>query len=245
MKNKKILLFYGDSWTAGHEIDPNLLDNPKIHIMHEDNNEYRESRAYPSMVSNILRTDYINYGFTGYSNDGIVRTLTNTVFNLVSKYAPDEIGVVIGWSSPIRKDLYSVNDNYQGWITLRPDWDNSFRHNDSLDKHTKKDYYLFHKLYSVHFWNDIECNQRFFEHNLLVENLLKNLKIDFLTFDAFSKNDSYTSDHKLKTTFKEYIDSTGTDTDILYYDFNHPSKLSHTLWADNLVQEINNRWVKQ
>ena len=41
----------------------------------------------------------------GSSNDGIVRRVLPNVLRLLTQYKPNELFVIIGWSSPERKDF--------------------------------------------------------------------------------------------------------------------------------------------
>ena len=56
-----------------------------------------------------------------YSNDGIFRRTLNQVIKLLEEYKPEDILVVIGWSSPERKDFF-YNDGvvHKRWETLYP-----------------------------------------------------------------------------------------------------------------------------
>ena len=52
----------------------------------------------------------------GSSNDSIVRRLVPSVFELLKKYKGDDIFVIVGWTSPERKDFFTENN----WETLYP-----------------------------------------------------------------------------------------------------------------------------
>ena len=224
MNFTKILAF-GDSWTAGHEIDPILLGVDGMHIMHEDNKEYRESRTYPYYISKELNVPFENLGFTGYSNDGITRTC---IEYMESNKVENSL-ILIGWSSPERKDFF-LKDN--SWVTMRPDWDNTFRHF-SFNKMVSKDLLYFHKLYSIYFWNDEEITQRFKDTNLLLNAYLSTSNNTVIFFNTFYRNIKLAN--IIEKSFISCIDSND-----LLSDNQHPNSNGHKKWADYLLKFINN-----
>lgn len=219
------ILSFGDSWTAGHEIDPKLVSNPDMHMMHIENKNYRESRTYTHYLSKLLNIPYENYGFTGYSNDSIVRSCVNYIETNKVKNTL----ILIGWSSPERKDFYL--DDY-GWITLRPDWDNSFRHN-TFSEYMSKDLLNFHKLYSTYFWNDSEYNSRHMLQNTLLSSYLANTDNKAVFFNTF-----YTG-NKYKNLMEKSFSSILTK-DMMQEDNMHPNSKGHEIWANYLYKFLKN-----
>lgn len=217
------IVSFGDSWTAGHEIDPKLKSDPEIHVMHEKNKLYRESRTYTYYLSKLLGIPYENYGFTGFSNDGIVRTCIDYII----KDKTNRALILVGWSSPERKDFYL--DNY-GWITLRPDWDNSFRHNKFNPKMTE-DLVNFHKLYSSYFWNEEEYASRFKQQNILLDTYLNSTNNKILFFDTFYSSIKY--QNLMKKSFSSILSK-----NMIMDDNMHPNSIGHETWANYLYKKL-------
>jgi hypothetical protein len=119
------LVVAGDSWTYGSEIrDPQLPDTVKD--WDKENDHYRTQRIWPNKLAKLLNiTDIINLSYPAASNDKIVR---NTIGWLTQEYLSknrptDDLLVIIGLTSPERKDFYYKTDNTNGfWFTLWPMW---------------------------------------------------------------------------------------------------------------------------
>ena len=108
-----MILCEGDSWTSGDMINPKLNTT---NINHIDNDEYRLPKVWPHKLGSLLGIDILNTSVAGSSNDGIVRRLVSNVLDLLKKYDGSEIFVIVGWSSPERKDFYTNGS----WETLYP-----------------------------------------------------------------------------------------------------------------------------
>ena len=89
-------------------------------------------------ISNVIAILLISVGLkvlnkahAGSSNDGIVRRVLPNILRLLTQYKPEELFVIIGWSSPERKDFFTEVDHEVGepedhigkvavWETLYP-----------------------------------------------------------------------------------------------------------------------------
>tara|TARA_R100000951_G_C2639690_1_gene180515 strand:+ start:142 stop:957 length:816 start_codon:yes stop_codon:yes gene_type:complete len=173
----KIIYCDGCSWTGGHDIDPKLEANGLTNVNHPDNDSYRLPRLYPYKLGQLFNAEIVNNGVAGSSNDGIVRRTLREVKNLLSEHRASDIYVVIGWTSPERKDFFYRDDDSAAWDTLYPVQD-SYEHPDS-------DVQKFWEIYVQKYWNEEEYLERYIQQVLLLHLFLKEHNVKHLFFDAF------------------------------------------------------------
>ena len=113
MIKKKVILTEGDSWTAGDIINPTLREEIGGFVNHPKNNSYRLPKVWPHKLGEMLGIEVLNTSNAGCSNDSIVRRVVENTFDLLEKYKGEEIFVIVGWSSPERKDFYFARK--RGW----------------------------------------------------------------------------------------------------------------------------------
>jgi|7_EtaG_2_1085326.scaffolds.fasta_scaffold15266_2 hypothetical protein len=198
---KKIILCEGCSWTAGSFIDPKL---DTTGVMSSENNEYRLQRVWPHSLGKLLDVDVLNSGIAGSSNDAIVRRTIENVFSLLEQYKSDEICVIIGWTSPERKDFYLKMDSkeYDAWVTLYPAQLYNFKENRDVEK--------FFELYGMYFWNSEEYLNRFIHQNLYLHSFLENKNIKHLFYSSFYEAEQ-NQGIKFNVSSKLYLDGTGKE----------------------------------
>lgn len=182
MKKIKLLLCDGDSWTAGDVINPELKTT---WVNDPTNDSYRLPKVWPHILGKSLNTEVLNISQAGSSNDGIVRrTLDNINDYLEQGNNPEELFVVIGWSSPERKDFYyrnPQNKHNSHWETLYPNQlDQSF----DYDKNLKS----FYEKYIINFWNPEEYISRYIQQILFLHYFLSSYNIRHKFFNAFYEN---------------------------------------------------------
>lgn len=242
---ERLLYVEGDSWTRGDEITYDIKD----------------TWGYTLATSNKLQL--INTAEPGSSNDGIVRRLTNNISNLLKKYNHWNIHVVIGWSSPERKDFFYNN----AWDVTYPA---QFDFTD--DDKTRED---FHRLYVEKYWNEEEYLYRYISSVINVTYFLHSKNINVNHFNAFYENkfgiengettnnfvenfynkkdrgylkylhlDNLLEEYKLiynkyfiDKSFLEYVNEIKTE-DKLYFDNYHPTPLSHKKWGEYLSKKL-------
>ena len=184
----KIILCEGDSWTAGDLLDPKLEERGITYINSPENDSYRLPKVWPNMLGEISNIKVLNTAVAGSSNDGIVRRTLNQVIKLLEEYKPEDILVVIGWSSPERKDFF-YNDGvvHKRWETLYPA--------ELYQKHISKELQKFYELYVKYFWDVEEFSNRYIEQCLLISNFLDGFGIKYYFFNAFyeSSIEGYTN----------------------------------------------------
>ena len=181
-----ILYCDGDSWTSGDIIDPKLFGEDFSHVNHPDNDQYRLPRVWPHKLGKLLGIEIENRSVAGSSNDAIVRRVIPNVLRLLKKYKSEEIFVIVGWSSPERKDFYYKGE-WDCWETLYPAQIEQNLPNMDVEK--------FYKLYLKYYWHPQEYMNRFINQNLYVHYFLERNNIKHLFFNAFyecSSNDTDT-----------------------------------------------------
>ena len=181
-----ILYCDGDSWTSGDIIDPELFGEDFSHVNHPDNDQYRLPRVWPHKLGKLLGIEIDNESVAGSSNDAIVRRVVPNVLRLLKKYKSEEIFVIVGWSSPERKDFYYKGE-WDCWETLYPAQIEQNLPNRDIEK--------FYKLYLKYYWNPQEYMNRFINQNLYLHYFLERNNIKHLFFNAFyecSSNDNDT-----------------------------------------------------
>lgn len=181
----KIILCEGDSWTAGDLLDPKLKADGITYINNSKNDSYRLPKVWPHMLGELSNLKIKNTAVAGSSNDGIVRRTLGEVVNLLEEYKPEEILVVIGWTSPERKDFYGGPGNQ--WETMLPA--------ELYQTHIYPDLQKFYELYVKHFWSVDEFSNRYIEQCFLISNFLTGFGIKHYFFNAFyeSSVEGYTS----------------------------------------------------
>ena len=260
----KVILTEGDSWTAGDIINPGIVKDLKGNVNSKLNDSYRLPKVWPHKLGTKLNIEVINEAVAGSSNDGIVRRTINKVTQLLNVYKKNEIHIIIGLTSPERKDFYHKKDNDYGWDVLYP-LDNS-----EITEERK----LFKKVYSSIYWNKEEYFSRYLQSVFLLHNFLKCRGIEHTFFNAFYQDndgdfkydlnkslelfEAKTSNSYLKsigiktlfteykkivksnfcnTSFKAYIEYNAKDI----YDGIHPNEKGHELWANYLYTYFKNK----
>lgn len=172
------LIVAGDSWTYGSEIrDPDL----PAHIKDWDleNDGYRIPRIWPTKLGQKLGArEVINLSYPASSNDRISRVAKNYIIenHLNGGMSASDIFLVIGWTSPERKDFYYKDHDTDSWITIWPMWDPGYRQS-TLGE--------FHKIYVKHMWNQEEYISRYVNQVLDMQNFCKAYGIRYLFFQGF------------------------------------------------------------
>lgn len=218
IKDKKVIVADGCSWTAGDIVDPILFPGQPWHVNHPDNAQYRYPRVWPDKLGKLLNLETINQSIAGSSNDGILRRILSNIPNILSKYEPQEVVVIIGWTSPERKDFFYSDNKKRMWKTFYPkelfDNDESYR---------------FHKEYILNYWNEEEYMSRYLITLISVHSYLKLLNIDHYFFDAF-----YESNETIKSKSKHTIFDS-----INLYDFikDKSKDLEHNLEGRGIIEQ--------
>ena len=189
IKGKKVLVADGCSWTAGDIVDPVLFPDQPWHVNHPDNAQYRYPRVWPHKVGKILNLETINQSIAGSSNDGILRRILSNIPKILSEYKSQEIVVIIGWTSPERKDFFYSDNEKRMWKTFYPS--ELFNNDES---------YSFHKEYILNYWNEEEYISRYLTTLIAVHSYLRVLNIDHYFFNAF-----YESNETIKSSSKHTI----------------------------------------
>ena len=184
---KKIILCEGDSWTAGDIMDPKLVERGETNNHLPENDVYRLPKVWPYKLEKKLGITVLNKAEGGCSNDAIIRRITEEIYVLLDDYKPEEIFVIVGWTSPERKDFFiktNPENIYSGnWEPFYPS--QHVQNFSYLPKDVAKRIQEFFKTYVLHFWNEEEYITRYIQQNLFLHSFLENLKIDHLFFDAF------------------------------------------------------------
>lgn len=183
MDDVKILYANGDSWTAGDIVDPIRFKDQPWHVNHPDNDAYRLPRVWPHMAAKQLGISVLNNSSAGSSNDGIIRRTLNDIPKLLKEYTPEQIYVVIGWTSPERKDFFYKTKERGSWDILYPAELDHYKDEDP-------DIDVFYKIYTTKYWNEEEYITRFINQNNLLAGYLKSKNIKFTFFNAFYEDKS-------------------------------------------------------
>lgn len=245
----KLILCEGDSWTAGDIIDPEIFGDRLDKVNDPRNRPYRLPKVWPHKLGKLLKVDTDNNSESGSSNDGIVRRLLKKIPELLKLYKPKDLFVIIGWSSPERKDFYYKGE-WNSWETLYPA---QLTQDFSYDKDLQE----FYRIYLEKFWNEEEYIERYIQHNLLIHHFLNSYNIKHIFFDAFYETKDMGIYDKLnKDNLKQikdirknnFIDKTFRevlmkgeylDEELFGKDY-HPTEKAHEIWARYLYDKVNN-----
>lgn len=211
----KVIYCDGCSWTGGHDIDPKLESNGLTDVNHPDNDSYRLPRLYPYKLGQLFNVEIINNGVAGSSNDGIVRRTLREVKNLLSEHRARDIYVVIGWTSPERKDFFYRDEDYGAWDTLYPVQREYYHPDDDVQK--------FWEIYVQKYWNEEEYLERYLQQVMFLHLFLKDLGVKHLFFDAFYETLQENSESNLLNSIEvdDVIAENGYDKMGHYYLVNY------------------------
>tara|TARA_B100001057_G_scaffold500868_1_gene618396 strand:+ start:2020 stop:2763 length:744 start_codon:yes stop_codon:yes gene_type:complete len=245
----KLILCEGDSWTAGDIIDPEIFGDRLDKVNDPRNRPYRLPKVWPHKLGNLLGVETDNNSVSGSSNDGIVRRLLKKIPDLLKTYESKDLFVIVGWSSPERKDFY-YKGKWDAWETMYPA---QLTQDFSYDKDLQE----FYRIYLEKFWNEEEYMERYIQHNLLIHHFLNSYGINHIFFDAFyetkdmgiyGKLDSNNlepiknikENHSISKTFRETLmKGEYLDEELFGKDY-HPTEKGHETWARYLYDKINN-----
>ena len=140
----------------------------------EEQDNYRIEYSWPNQLGKLLNMESVNDGWPGASNDKIFRTSINWISNYISQTKdPSNLFVVIGWSTPERKEI-RTDDGL--WFDILPLVE-PFK---GTPKYLKK----LTKLYKIHFFNETADTVRTMLHILSMQSFLQIYEIPYLFFNA-------------------------------------------------------------
>lgn len=174
------LICNGDSWTAGHLVNP-VLRGQGIGVLDPLNDEWRLPQLWPHHLGLLLgeNTKVENIAYHGCSNDQIIRTTIAYITDnyLIPGKPVDDIFVVVGWSSPCRKEVVLEDGSYPHRATLWPHVAPCHVYEPGMKE-------LF-DLHVKYFWSDAEIFGRYVSHNLMLQTFCNSYGIRYLAFNAF------------------------------------------------------------
>lgn len=185
------LVVCGDSFTYGSEIvDPQFLETPskpnrpnKFNGLinkdtDEKNDQYRTERIWPTYLKELIGAkEVINLAKPAVGNKWIHETILNWLLEnyIVPKKTPDDIIIVIGWSSVVRKEFFFNINNKICRRTLNGNGD-----------FDKEGYEMkqFFKWYLLAVQNDYEGVYDFVNYNFEMRMLCERYEIPCYSFNA-------------------------------------------------------------
>ena len=181
-KKEKIIVTFGDSWTAGDELD------------RDENGDYVydhsvcSSWSYGNQLKELLNyDDFENRGISGASNERIVRCFLNWLNK--NKNDDSDFLLVFGLTEYGRRDIwldvpnksgfyrmYVINDKEQGWIR-------DINEKTGLPISTIKS---INETYFTYLYSDYIELYNYFNNVLTIQNLCKLHNINYIIFSAFT-----------------------------------------------------------
>ena len=259
LKNQKTLIAYGDSWTFGAElIEPEYDIQKNGFPLDTTHLKYRLDNVFPTILTEKLNFENcVNYGVCGGGNDSIFHKIIHFVYEYIinENYSVDDIFIVIGLTTPLRKDFFIENRTIPVTITAQ--------YNDDLDHiNGFKDFWEF---YVSNFMVKMEYVNRYVEQILYLENFLKYHNVKFLMFQSIYDEVRGDIDDNIKLLKNDennihnlyrFIDSKtfyGIENNVTFNQFLmdkndkslfasgfHPTASGHELWANEMYNHILN-----
>lgn len=230
------LLVCGDSFTYGSEIvNPEFLLEPTVpnkqvqyngkikHDYDTKNDAYRLERIWPTYLGEMLKTSQvINLAKPAVGNRWIKNTTIDWLLEnyILQKKSTDELLLIVGWTTPFRREFFFNENNQIIENTL-----NAFG---DFNLHTKELQNFFESyLLSVHY--EYEGVYDFINYNFELIQFCEKYKINYRCFNALPKEhhikheESYFEDLNIN----EYIDK---------------FKYVSSCWGRNLQQVSKLKW---
>ena len=254
------LFSYGDSWTEGEGISPkteNSIDS------REERKKFRNEKAWPKILSDLLECNHINQSLSGSDNNLIFNTIISDIKS--GSIKPGDLLIVM-WSSSLRDDVpffpknewhtwgidYLKKEHQFQWFTSTALTKNA-NYNDFLVSF--KEFFI-GELYTQDYYNIVNQN-----YILFIQKLCEFYKINYMFCDAFDKmidnikpeNDKTYNINKsiywgfYEKTFKDFLIKTTNPfvwqspyADIIKSPMMHPSETGYKLIAEELYRFISN-----
>jgi hypothetical protein len=269
----------GCSWTAGDEIekDPKFIEylnqhelkyDPKFWSIYDKHGVHKYHPPelwlkfnWPSQVAKQLNVNnVINDAVGGGSNYRLLRLTCDFIL----AYPPEKrenLLVIIGWTSPDRKEIHLRDKNSWERFNYTQPFSKTVEMVDRFEKAKLNIYDDYQKDHLAHIFSEFENITIYFQQLFLLSNLLENLKIKYLFFNAL-QYPAYTNPklneifipNELKNNVKWYRNNNSiiTDENMQTYVYNkklpvaemmHPMIDAHASWAEHLVKIMQDRKI--
>jgi hypothetical protein len=243
---KKILYVNGCSHAAGMEIS--FPDS------HRTPNDIKKS--WGGQLASRYNLIHENEAIASQSNDSILSNTLNSISNLLLKYKPEEILVIIAWTSTTRHDFIYKNAHWRlhprtmdcahskefptpiklAWQSIINGSDSNFEMNDfSIKYFTLASFLKSYKIDYLFFNSFTSC----FIPTENILHSLNNKKINSHIFEMMKTDLNYLGAFDIKHSYFQYLESKGFSA----YSENrdgHYLEDAHTVWADHLENSLLN-----
>lgn len=274
----KRLVVNGCSWSAGNELEhsPEFMTMIQADGLHkqapQDYNNWNLLDSNNNVVSTFDRyydklnwagylkeklsiPELVNLSTGGGSNTRILRTTIDYVMALPEAHRSETL-IAIGWTVSERTEIY-VGNNWQRWNATQQfstTVDRLLLNDDKLIKRLDK----FQEDHIAYVHSDYEAVHRYFQQCYLLSNLLDNLKIPYVFFNAlpawwragplksninpgdFNKYIAWKEQNKrfiANTTMFNFVSDGNYDV----APYKHPLAKAHLAWANYLHIQIAER----
>ena len=144
LEDRKTILTCGDSFTFGSEIINPLLSTGKpepykteqmingLTDYSSENDEYRIPRIWPTYLGELSKREVINIAKPSISNQWICNSTIGWILkNYIQESKPtDDLIVIVGWTSVLRKELFFNDENITYEKTLNVNGDFNLENKD-------------------------------------------------------------------------------------------------------------------
>lgn len=226
----KVLYANGDSWTHGDE----LAEHDAV-----DQTSQRYYNSWPWVLSRKLETLMcINDAQGGTSNLRIFRRTNEYIFRwLNTKKSPEDLLIVVGWSTPERVEIGEGSAIYPIQIQGPLYFTDLPRDEKSLENYHKSFYEIYSDSYGEYLTAMYMVNLR---------TLCRSLGIRYFDFVAIGKHPQYWQDYvktKWNVNLQNMYMKNSWSAEVYNnkwprHEFGHPTKETHNVWADILAKEI-------
>jgi len=266
----------GCSWTSGNELEIDekylkFIESLGLRFINEkgfdlfdgDGNcvcsasDYWNKFNWGFYLSQSLGSlNYINGSRGGSSNDRIVRTTVDFIMKLPEEKRKSLL-VVIGWTISSRREFYIKELKDYERFNTHEIFSKSVPDIFKISEEQKKRYDLFHSLYLENFHDNTESINRYTNQVYLLANLLDNLGVNYLFFDAIDQSGGIIYYQK-EEDFSDFLNWQRNNkriiSDLSMMNFNylngyktgpglHPLSEGHEAWAKFLFEKIKNRLI--
>jgi hypothetical protein len=221
----KMLYANGDSWTFGEEF-------PSSTPMDEVNRYYT---IWPYVLSTLMNIPLVvNEAMGGGSNHRIFRKTIDFIFDYIGKKKnPNELLIVIGWTTPERSEIY-VNDRYC-----------KITSNGVVEKNYPTSLDDYQRLY-YDFYDDGEAKLTQLRYMLILRQICDSFGIKYYDFIAIGEQPLEYNILSLKhygmslnrtygrMSWKKFVYLNNLPT----YEYGHPTIATHEIWANEIYKDL-------